>query len=108
MYLMLPYMKEKAAYNWNLSDLIAFIRINLFVKMDLNLWLNKPFCLQNEELRKNEHITVSSYSRLVLINVKSNPKLIIYTYIFKGYFIKNINHVISGNNFSVGYEVQLI
>ena len=54
--LLLRYMKEKAAYNWNLSNLIAFIRINLFVKMDLNLWLDRPFWPQNEKLRKNEQM----------------------------------------------------
>jgi hypothetical protein len=38
--LLLRYMKEIAKYSWNLSNLVGFIRINLFVKMDLLLWLN--------------------------------------------------------------------
>jgi hypothetical protein len=32
-----------AKYNWHLSNLVAFIRLNLFVKIDLQLWLDKPF-----------------------------------------------------------------
>lgn len=56
--LLLRYMKEKAKYVWNLSNLIAFIRINLFVKMDLQLWLDKPFWPQNEELRKEEQLNL--------------------------------------------------
>lgn len=54
--LLLRYMKEKAKYAWNLSNLIAFIRINLFVKMNLQFWLDKPFWPQNEELRNDEQL----------------------------------------------------
>ncbi len=32
-----------AKFNWHLSNLAAFIRLNLFVKIDLQLWLDKPF-----------------------------------------------------------------
>jgi hypothetical protein len=32
-----------AKYAWHLSNLVAFIRLNLFVKIDLQLWLDKPF-----------------------------------------------------------------
>ncbi|MDR2122392.1 MAG: transposase, partial [Flavobacteriaceae bacterium] len=41
--LLLKYLKAKAQYNWYLSNLLAFIRLNLFVKIDLQLWLNEPF-----------------------------------------------------------------
>lgn len=41
--LILKYMKAKAKYKWHLSNLVAFIRLNLFVKIDLNTWLDKPF-----------------------------------------------------------------
>ena len=34
--LLLPYLKSKAEYKWNLSNLISFLRLNLFVK--INLW----------------------------------------------------------------------
>ena len=41
--LILKYMKHIAKYNWCLSNLVAFLRLNLFVKIDLLLWLDKPF-----------------------------------------------------------------
>lgn len=28
---------------WRLSNLVAFIILNLFVKIDLQIWLGKPF-----------------------------------------------------------------
>jgi len=41
--LILKVLKAMAKFNWHLSNLVAFIRLNLFVKIDLQLWLNKPF-----------------------------------------------------------------
>jgi hypothetical protein len=41
--LVLKAMKAMAQYKWHLSNLVAFIRLNIFVKIDLQLWLNKPF-----------------------------------------------------------------
>ena len=41
--LMLKALKAMAKYNWHLSNLVAFIRLNLFVKIDLQQWLDKPF-----------------------------------------------------------------
>ena len=41
--LILKALKAMAKFNWHLSNLVAFIRINLFVKIDLQLWLDKPF-----------------------------------------------------------------
>ncbi|MEX0594914.1 MAG: IS4 family transposase [Candidatus Paceibacterota bacterium] len=41
--LLLKAMKAKAQYNWHLSNLVAFLRLNLFVKIELQLWLDKPF-----------------------------------------------------------------
>jgi hypothetical protein len=32
-----------AKFGWHLSNLVAFIRLNLFVKIELQLWLDKPF-----------------------------------------------------------------
>jgi hypothetical protein len=40
--LLLKYLKNKADYKWHLSNLITFLRINLFVKIDLWKWINKP------------------------------------------------------------------
>ena len=41
--LVLKALKAMAKYNWHLSNLVAFIRLNLFVKIDLQHWLDKPF-----------------------------------------------------------------
>jgi hypothetical protein len=41
--LILKVMKNQAQYGWHLSNLVAFIRLNIFVKIDLQKWLDKPF-----------------------------------------------------------------
>lgn len=41
--LILKYLKQISEYKWSLSNLIAFIRMNLFVKISLMEWLNHPF-----------------------------------------------------------------
>lgn len=41
--LMLKALKALAKYSWHLSNLVAFIRLNMFVKIDLQKWLDKPF-----------------------------------------------------------------
>ncbi len=41
--LLLTYLKTKAKYQWHMSNLITFIRLNLFVKIDLWEWINQPF-----------------------------------------------------------------
>jgi len=41
--LVLKYLRAIAKYGWRLSNLVAFIRLNLFVKIDLQKWLDKPF-----------------------------------------------------------------
>ncbi|GAA4445151.1 hypothetical protein GCM10023091_36330 [Ravibacter arvi] len=41
--LLLKYPKEKAQYEWHLSNLVTFVRLNLFVKIELMKWLNNPF-----------------------------------------------------------------
>lgn len=41
--LVLKYLKAIAKYGWQLSNLVAFLRLNLFVKINLQLWLDKPF-----------------------------------------------------------------
>jgi hypothetical protein len=41
--LILKALKAMAKDNWHLSNLVAFIRLNLFVKINLQLWLDKPF-----------------------------------------------------------------
>lgn len=41
--LILKALKAMAGYNWHLSNLVAFIRLNMFVKINLQEWLDKPF-----------------------------------------------------------------
>ena len=52
--LILKYMKAIAKYPWCLSNLIAFLRLNLFVKIDLQLWLDKPFEPPDDEIQLPE------------------------------------------------------
>lgn len=40
--LLLKYLQQKAKYKWHLSNLITFLRINLFVKIELWEWLDNP------------------------------------------------------------------
>ena len=41
--LLLKALKALAKFGWHLSNLVAFIRLNLFVKINLQSWLDKPF-----------------------------------------------------------------
>lgn len=41
--LLLSVLKAKALYKWHMSNMVGFIRLNLFVKIDLFDWLNHPF-----------------------------------------------------------------
>jgi len=41
--LILKALKAMAKFNWHLSNLVAFIRLNLFVKINLQRWLDNPF-----------------------------------------------------------------
>jgi hypothetical protein len=40
--LMLKFLKAIAKYSWHLSNLVSFLRLNLFVKISLQKWLDKP------------------------------------------------------------------
>ncbi len=41
--LLLKVLKATAKFGWHLSNLVAFIRLNIFVKIELQKWLDKPF-----------------------------------------------------------------
>lgn len=41
--LILKALKAQSKFDWYLSNLVAFIRLNLFVKIDLQKWLDRPF-----------------------------------------------------------------
>ena len=49
--LILKALKAMAKFNWHLSNLVAFIRLNLFVKINLQQWIDKPF----EELDESSY-----------------------------------------------------
>lgn len=49
--LVLKALKNIATHPWYLSNLVAFIRLNLFVKIELREWLNNPF-LKKPEVAK--------------------------------------------------------
>ncbi|MCB0540078.1 MAG: IS4 family transposase [Bacteroidetes bacterium] len=51
--LLLKVLKTMAKYNWYLSNLMAFIRLNLFVKINLRHWLDKPFEPPPKPIQKN-------------------------------------------------------
>jgi hypothetical protein len=41
--LLMKTLQKQDKHKWHLSNLVAFIRINFFVKIDLQLWLDKLF-----------------------------------------------------------------
>jgi hypothetical protein len=41
--LIMKVLKAMAKFKWHLSNLVAFIRLNLFVKINLQEWIDKPF-----------------------------------------------------------------
>ena len=41
--LLLKYLQLKSTFGWSLSNLVALLRMNLFVYRDLWTWLNEPF-----------------------------------------------------------------
>jgi hypothetical protein len=47
-------LKALARYGWRLSNFVSFIRMNHFVKIDLQKWLDKPF----EELPENTKYSI--------------------------------------------------
>ena len=53
--LILKALKAMAKFNWHLSNLVAFIRLNMFVKINLQQWIDKPFEI-NDELPLEKYI----------------------------------------------------
>lgn len=46
--LLFKYLKNKAKFPWHLSNLVTFLRINLFVKINLWTWIDMPI-IQNPD-----------------------------------------------------------
>ena len=60
--LMLKYLQFKASYDWNLSNLVASLRLNTFTKMDLWKWLNESFTPPPDTLGdSNEGVQLSIF-----------------------------------------------
>ncbi len=51
--LILKYLKAISIYGWRLSNLVAFIRLNIFVKIELQKWLDRPFDQPPQVKQKN-------------------------------------------------------
>lgn len=56
--LLLKLLQKEAKYKWHLSNLVAFVRLNLFVKIDLKLWLDKPFLDPLEMKNRSAQMTL--------------------------------------------------
>jgi hypothetical protein len=56
--LLLKYLKEISKYGWSLSNLIAFLRMNLFVKILLTEWLDNPFKPPEDLSLKNRQVSL--------------------------------------------------
>lgn len=46
--LLFRYLENKSTYPWHLSNLVAFLRINLLSKLKLEKWLNHPFKIRGK------------------------------------------------------------
>lgn len=57
--LLLQYLKSKATYQWHMSNLIGFIRLNLFVKINLLKWLNEPFLKPPKRPPKSVQLSIT-------------------------------------------------
>jgi len=53
--LILKYLKSISKHSWCLSNLIAFLRLNLFVKIGLEYWLDTPFKPPGEEIEEFQY-----------------------------------------------------
>jgi hypothetical protein len=80
--LILKSLKAMAAFKWHLSNLVAFIRLNLFVKINLYQWLDKPFEEVTESPHQNttqgvffENLPKSSFMKKILSIFLSSNRL---------------------------------
>ncbi|PIF05006.1 MAG: hypothetical protein CSA36_08865 [Draconibacterium sp.] len=54
----------QAKYRWCLYNLVAFIRLNLFVKVDLQKWLDNPF--QKDKPQPKQTYQGGSFLKIVI------------------------------------------
>jgi len=60
--LILKYLRALTKYNWYLSNLVTFLRLNLFVKIDLQKWLDEPF------IKKGKHPNIEVQACFLIFN----------------------------------------
>jgi len=46
--MLFKYLKNKAKFKWHLSNLIVFLRINLFTKINLWVWIDNPLAIRTK------------------------------------------------------------
>lgn len=55
--LLLSFIKSRAKYAWHMSNLIAFLRLNMFVKIDLWKWADYPILKPEKPPDKNGQLS---------------------------------------------------
>ena len=46
--MLFKYLKNKATFKWHLSNLVVFLRINLFTKINLWVWIDNPLLVRTK------------------------------------------------------------
>jgi hypothetical protein len=75
--LLYKYIQKKAKYNWNLSNLVNFIRLNIFVKIDLWKWADDPFISGKPPIKRANFSSFNSKDRITykkLVKILIIPK----------------------------------
>ena len=93
--LILKFLKTMAKFKWHLSNLVAFIRLNIFVKIDLQNWLDNPF-------EEPPSIAPSSSIQGVLFWITENTPIIPPI----NYFY--LNHKRLGHDWSIIWNIIII
>ena len=62
--LLLKYLKLKSRFGWSLSNLVAILRMNLFIHKDLQHWLNEPYVLPPDKKDPIQALLVDHGNRL--------------------------------------------
>jgi len=65
-----------AKYKWHLANLVAFIRLNLFVKIRLKQWIDQPYVQHT----KDPPIIIQGGSFLKITEI--NATIYVFTYLY--------------------------
>jgi len=74
--LILKALKAMAKYKWHLSNLVAFIRLNLFVKIRLKQWIDQAY----DQHTKDPPIIIQGGSFLKITEI--NATIYVFTYLY--------------------------